>query len=156
MISNHVLSKAAVVFLILPACYTQRPLETPVPSPTTRIIARVTDSGAVALGSSVGPGALEVEGVVATADEAVWNLNVLRVDYRGGSSVIWNRELVSFPRNALSNVNVTRVDKRRSWLTAGLITAGAFLAARLFNQLGADENTGTDPTPQNTRIPGGT
>ena len=145
MTSSRVYSKAAVLSLSLTACYTQRPLVTPVPGPATRIIAQVTDSGAVAIGGPVGAGALEVEGIVATADATVWNLNLLRVDYRGGTSVVWNRELVSFPRNALSNVSEKRLSKRRSWLVAGLVTAGAFLASRMFSQLGADEGNGTEP-----------
>lgn len=150
MTANRIFSRAALLFLGVAACYTQRPLETPVPAPATRIIARVTDSGAVAIGGPVGPGALEVEGVVATADETVWNLNLLRVDYRGGTSVVWNRELVSFPRNALSNVSEKKLNKPRSWLAAGLITAGAFLASRMFSQLGADEDGGGGvPPPPN-------
>jgi hypothetical protein len=149
MISSRVIARAAILFVGLTACYTQQPLETPVPAPATRIIARVTDSGAVALGGAVGSGALEVEGVVATADEVAWNLNLVRVDYRGGTSVIWNRELVTFPRNMLSNVSEKKVSKPRSWLAAGLLTAGAFLASRLFSQLGGDEEGGGEPTPQN-------
>lgn len=135
--------------LALTACYTQQPLGTAVPAPTTRIIARLTDSGAVAVGPSVGPGALEIEGVVATADEAAWNLNLLRVGYRGGSSVIWNRELVSFPRNSLAFVTEKKVSRSRSWLAAGLVAAGAILASQLFSHRGADEPGGGEPPPQN-------
>lgn len=149
MIYSHVIARAAILVAALTACYTRQPLETAVPAPATRIIARVTDSGAVALGGAVGPGALEVEGVVATADEVAWNLNLLRVDYRGGSSVIWNRELVSFPRSMLSNVSEKKVNKPRSWMAAGLIAAGTFLASRLFSQLGGGEEGGGEPTPQN-------
>jgi hypothetical protein len=147
MISTR--SKIAAVFVVLTGCYTQQPLETSVPAPATRIIARVTDSGAVAIGGPVGSGALEVEGVVARADDTVWQLNLTRVDYRGGTSVIWNRELVSFPRNALSNVTVKTVSRSRSWLTAGLITAGAIIASRLFTHLGADQEPDGGGIPQN-------
>ena len=137
------------------ACYTQRPLETLVPAPATRVIARVTDSGAVAIGSTVGPGAVEVEGLVASADATEWRLNLLRVEYRGGTSTLWNREPVVFPRNALTDATERRVSKSRSWMAAGLIAAGAFLASRLFSEIGSDENKPIDPTPQNIRIPGG-
>jgi len=149
MSRGFVTSKAAALFLVLTACYTQRPLETPIPTPATRIVAQVTDSGAVAVGTSVGPGASEVEGVVTTADAAVWNLSLVRVDYRGGNSVIWNREQVSFPRYALSNPTEKRVDKARSWMAAGLITLGAFLAGRMFSQLAADSGGEPEPPPPN-------
>lgn len=132
-------------------CYIQRPLETAIPAPATRIVAQLTDSGAVAVGSRLGPGAVEVEGVVATADESAWNLNLLRVDYRGGTSNTWNRELVTFPRFALSNATERRVDKTRSWLMAGLIGAGAILASQLFSEFSSGEGDDGDPTPQNIR-----
>jgi hypothetical protein len=150
MSSSLVICRSALLFLTVTACYTQRPLESAVPAPATRIIARVTDSGAVAIGGPVGPGALEVEGIVATADEAVWNVNLTRVDYRGGSSVVWNKELVAFPRNALSHVNVKRVSKSRSWMAAGLIAASAFLASRMFSEIGASgDGPGGGENPPN-------
>jgi hypothetical protein len=132
-------------------CYVQQPLENPIPSPSTRIVAQVTDSGAVAVGNRLGPGAVEVEGVVSTANESAWNLNLLRVSYRGGTSSTWNRELVTFPRFALSNATERRVNKTRSWLMAGLIGAGAILASQLFSEFSSGEGDDPDPTPQNTR-----
>ena len=132
------------------ACYVQRPLETPVPAPQMRIVAQVTDSGAVAVGSRLGPGAVQVEGVVATADESAWNLKLLRVDYRGGTSNTWNRELVTFPRFALSNATERRVNKTRSWLLAGLIGAGAILASQLFSEFSSGEGDDGEQPPQNT------
>ena len=132
------------------ACYVQRPLATPIPAPHTRIVAQVTDSGAVAVGSRLGPGAVQVEGVVATADESAWNVNLLRVDYRGGTSNTWNRELVTFPRFALSNATERRVNKTRSWLLAGMIGAGAILASRLFSEFSSGEGDDGEQPPQNT------
>ena len=133
------------------ACYVQRPLDNPIPAPSTRIVAQVTDSGAVAVGNRLGPGAMEVEGVVSTADESSWNLNMLRVSYRGGTSSAWNREVVTFPRFALSNATERRLDKPRSWIVAGLIGAGAILASQLFSEFSSGEGEGEEPTPQNTR-----
>jgi hypothetical protein len=135
-------------------CYVQQPIETAIPAPATRIVAQLTDSGAVAVGGRLGPGAVEVEGVVASADESAWNLNLLRVSYRGGTSSTWNKELVSFPRFALSNATERHVDKTRSWVVAGLIGAGAILASRLFSESGSGggDGDGGGPTPQSTRV----
>jgi hypothetical protein len=52
----------------LTACYTERPVTSPSPLPSSRIIAQVTDTGAVAMASAIGVAALEVEGIVADAD----------------------------------------------------------------------------------------
>ena len=132
-------------------CYMQRPLATPVPAPSTRIVAQLTDSGAVAVGSRLGPGAVEVEGVVSNASESSWDLNLLRVSYRGGTSNTWNRELVSFPRFALSNATERRVNKTRSWLVAGLIGVGAVLMSQAFSEFGSGEPGNGEPNPQNIR-----
>ena len=155
MISKDSFARVLPTALLLSACYTQRPLERIVPVPATRIIAKVTDSGTVVMGGRIGPGAEEVEGVVATADENVWELRLLRVDQRGGASVLWNSELVSFPRYALTSPNEKRLDKTKSWMAAGLIAVGAFVAARLFQASGADEDTSKPPPPPLILIPGG-
>ena len=134
---------------LLTACYTQRPLTTAVPAATTRIVAQVTDSGVVAMSNAIGAGATEVEGVVAAADATSWDLQVIRVDYRGGTSVLWNREPVNFPRYTLTRATERTLDKKKSWLAGGLITAGALLAARVFGAFGFGDNPGTDPPPPN-------
>jgi hypothetical protein len=152
---NQSVRYAAPVFVFLGACYTAHPLETPLPQPAATIVAEVTDSGVVAMANAIGPGAEEVEGVVSSADANTWNLNLVRVDHRGGSSVMWNHELVPFPRYALTSVSEKRFDRGKSWLAGGLIAAGAFAVAKAFHALGADENKEPTPIPPTTRIPGG-
>jgi len=152
---NHSVRFAAPVLMFLGACYTEHPLETAVPQPAATIIAQVTDSGTVAMANAIGPGAEEVEGVVSTADASAWSLNLIRVDHRGGFSVMWSHELVTFPRYALTSVNEKKFDRGKSWLAGGLIAAGAFAVAKAFHALGADENKQPTPIPPTTRIPGG-
>lgn len=147
---------ALIPCLLLGACYKRQPLATATPAPSTRIVAELTDTGTVVMGNSIGPGALEVEGVVSRATEAEWTLYVLRVDHRDGRSIAWNRELVSFPRAALSSPSVVVLDTRRSWLAAGATVAGAFLLARAFQLLGADDDDrdGGGPPPQELIVAG--
>jgi hypothetical protein len=140
---------AAGLVPLLAACYTQGPLTAPVPAPGTRIVAQVTDSGVVALSNALGPGAVEVEGEIAAAQANSWDLRVVRVDYRGGTSVLWNRELVSVPRSMLVQPIERRFNKRKSWFAAGLITATALLAARLVGVIGPGENIEKPPPPPN-------
>lgn len=144
----------ALLASISAGCYVQQPLETAIPAPATRVVAQLTDSGSVVVGGRLGPGAVEVEGVVASANESAWNLNLLRVSYRGGTSSTWNREMVSFPRFALSHASERHLDKTRSWLAAGLIGAGAILASRVFSasNAGGGDGEGSGPTPQNSRL----
>ena len=129
-------------------CYTHRPLSTPVPTPETRVVAQVTDTGAVVLASDIGPGALEVEGVVAEADAETWKLQLTRVTQRDGTSSMWSRELVAFPRYALTNAREKRLDKNRSWIVAGVLTAAVITVTLLFGSvLGGEENGGSPEPP---------
>ena len=141
---------------LLVGCYSLAPLETPMPSPDTRIVATVTDSGAAALSNSIGPGATEIEGIVSEADGAQWKIRLLRVDTRFGGTSAWDREVVTFPRFALMQPRVKVLDRRKSFLAGGGIVLGAFLAARLFSGLAADEPPGGGPVPPAIRlVPGG-
>ena len=134
---------------LLAACYTQTPLPSPTPAPETRIVAQITDTGVLAMSNAIGPQATEVEGIVAGADASSWDLRMLRVEYRNGQSVEWKRELVRFPRSALSQATERRFSKRRSWIMAGLLTSTAFLAARFLGVIGGGDNTDKPPPPPN-------
>lgn len=138
---------AVALIPLLAACYTQQPLDMPVPAPDMRIVAEVTDTGRVAMSNALGPGAMEVEGIVAGADATSWDLRMLRVDYRGGQSVLWNKELVRFPRAAVTNASGRRFSNKRSWLMAGLITSSALLAARFLGVLGGGGSPDNQPPP---------
>jgi predicted small lipoprotein YifL len=157
MILNRELrgSVALALLVSLTACYTQRPLEVPVPTASTRIVASVSDSGTVAMSNAIGPGAVEIEGVVAAADADVWNLHLMRVEHRDGRSIPWNRELVSFPRNALARPMERRLDRTKSWLAAAGIAAAALIVGRVFQTLATDDRRGGDPPPLESVIPAG-
>jgi hypothetical protein len=126
-----------------------------VPAPATRIVATMTDSGVVAMGNAIGPGSTEIEGIVVSADADQWTLEMLRVDHRGGTSVAWNREQVTFPRQALTNVSERTLDKKRSWLAAGLVAASAVLAGGLFGAITGGEEGGEPPVPTENVTRGG-
>jgi len=129
------------------ACYSHRPLATAVPAPATRIVAQVTDSGVVAMANAIGPGAVEVEGIVAEADGNAWRLHLLRVEQRSGASTAWNREVVSFPRNALTNARERKLDKGRSWGLAAILAAGALAIGLLLGPAISGQDTPPTPIP---------
>jgi hypothetical protein len=157
MYSNGLFRRSVALGLMvsLAGCYTQRPLALAVPAPATRIVATVTDEGVVAMSNAIGPGSTEVEGIVVSANAETWTLQMLRVNHRGGQSVIWNREEVAFPRAALANVTERRLDKKRSWMTAGLITASALLVGGLFGVITGGEGGEEPPIPTENVVPAG-
>jgi hypothetical protein len=131
----------------LTACYVQQPLTSSVPTPSTRVTALLTDTGTLVMGNAIGVGALSIEGIIASADQTTWRLHLLRVDHRGGTSIPWTRELVTFPRYTLTNITEKRLSKRRSWLAAGVVTVTAFLASRVFAHIGGGEDPPDPPPP---------
>jgi hypothetical protein len=129
------------------ACYVQRPVTTVVPGPSTRIIALVTDTGSVVMSNAIGPAATEVEGIMVDTDGNNWRLQMLRVDQRGGFSTRWNREIVTFPRFALTNVTQKVLDKKRSWLFAGLAALVVFGSTLFLGQAIGGGDPDPDPPP---------
>src|SRR5688572_2697068 len=135
------------------ACYTARPLATGVPAPATRVRAELTDSGTVAMGGLIGPGALSVEGLVSSADANAWSLSLTSVEHRDGRRVRWGGETVRFPRLALTAATEKRIDKPRSVLAAGLILSAAVVASYMFTSGGSDTGSEGGPIPPASRIP---
>ena len=149
-LNTNVRRAAALIYLLTQAaCYTARPLDVGIPAPNTRVIAQLTDSGTVAMANALGPGGVEVEGIVESADASGWTLRMLRVDQRGGISTLWNREAVTFPRYTLTRLTEKRIDRKKSWAFAGLLTAAVVIAGRAFGVFTiGSEPVGPPPPPQ--------
>lgn len=140
----------------LAACYTVQPLRTTAPSPETRVVAHLTDEGIVEMAPQIGSGALEVEGIVASATDAEWKLELTRVEHRDGQSVPWKREPVTFPRRVLDAVEEHRFDRGRSYAFAVGITLGAFVMARLVQiAIGEGDRLPPGGEPPALRVPVG-
>jgi hypothetical protein len=137
----------AASLLAAGACYNEVPLGMAVPAPESRVIAKVTDVGAQRLEGSIGPGATEIEGIVESATDSAWRIRLLRVDQVGGMSTAWNRELVTFPRFALTSPSTKQVSKTKSWVFAGAVTVGAVLAATAFSGWAEADPRGGDGEP---------
>jgi hypothetical protein len=150
MIRNRGVRKV-VVFVTLSAfstaCYVQRPLVTAVPSTLSRIVALVTDTGSVVMSNAIGPAAVEIEGIVVEANAESWTLQMLRVEQRGGFSTRWNREVVTFPRFALTSAGTRVLDKRRSWLFAAAVVAAILGSMLFYGDLVGGGGPDPDPPP---------
>lgn len=136
---------AMAIGLLASGCYSTRALPSATPAPETRIIAEVPADASARLEPAIGRNAAAIEGVVSEIRDGEWELRLLRVDYRQGPSVFWNRELVVFPAGTLVSVRERRLDTMRTVLLAGGITVGAALVARLAGSGGF--LTGRDPDP---------
>jgi hypothetical protein len=119
------------------------------PAPATRIVATLSPAGAEALAATIGADAVEVEGHVVRWSDTEAELELVRVDYRGPRSVLWNRERVVFPVTALRDVRQRTLDTRRTAAFVGAVATTVTVLAIIFFRFvgGSDEggNGGTDP-----------
>jgi hypothetical protein len=144
LLNRNLVSVLTAAFAVS-GCYRHVPIATPAAS--TRIIAQVTDTGSVVMANAIGAAATEIEGVLAGVADEAWRIQLVRVDHRGGMSSMWRREEVAFPRIALTNVREKRLDKKRSWLMAGALTAGVVLLSKAFGGLAFGGSTDGEPPP---------
>jgi hypothetical protein len=118
--------------LLLSGCYSVTPVPPTGPAPGARIRAELTREGAARMASEIGSGVTWVDGIAARVGERDWEISMVRARMAGGSDVVWNREVVRFPVEVMGPVTERRFQKRRSYATAGAVTAAVLLAGRLF------------------------
>jgi hypothetical protein len=135
------------------ACYKEQPLEQLPPPPATRVIADLTDAGTLEMGKVIGDGALQVEGVVSTANDQAWTLEMVRVNHRDGRAIDWNHEAVTFPASLLTRPTMKVLDKKRSWMAGGAILAAAIIVSQVFDLTGSPDEEDQGEQPQQILIP---
>jgi hypothetical protein len=106
-------------------------------------------AGAEQMERWIGPDAVEVEGRVVRWDDTEAELALLRVDYRGSRSTLWNRERVVFPTAAFRDIRQRRLDTGRTAAFVGSVaTAATVLAVIFFRFVGTSEDgSGGGPDP---------
>lgn len=127
-------------------CYTYRPIWTGEPAPGSVITFGLTDRGRVALSDRLGPGARNVTGLLASATDSVYVINVSRVTYIDGDRVAkWNGEPVDVSRQDVSGVAERQLSKSRSWLAAGIVAGALGVATALVIKGTAGPDPSTKP-----------
>lgn len=122
----------AGAFTLLAACYRLTPVDAT--SPPTGMDVRLTlsDAGAVAMAPLIGPRIEAVEGRVLQAPDSAYVLAVQSVIARGGRTMTWSQERLSIPRTAVASVRTRTLDRKRTWLAAGLTVVGALALGEAF------------------------
>lgn len=132
----------------LSGCYSMAPIPPSGPEPGTRIYAELTRPGAAQMAPQIGSGVMSVEGFATRVGPEEWDISLVSARMVGGSDVEWNREVVRFPVSALNTVSTRKFQRQRSYVAAGIITAVALIAARLFGEgLFSDGDGDDDSTP---------
>lgn len=126
----HRVRAGAALLLLLPSiggCYRYVPVSETSPTTGTDIAVGISDRGRVALFSQLGPGVRRLRGRLMRMTDSALVLGVSAVEYVGAASAAqWTGEVVSVPREYVTDVGERRLSRTRSWLMAGVV---ALLAA---------------------------
>lgn len=149
------LSSLVLVSLAV-GCYTLQPTGGVTPPPGTIIGLDINDVGRVALGGSMGPSILRVEGRLVSKDSGEYVLAVTDVHLLDGEDQVWSGEMVHVKSEYVSSTLERRLSVGRS-IALGAIGVGAVAALATASLAGfgntdrQTENTGD--TSQARRIP---
>lgn len=125
------------------ACYTNTPVVA-APVPGARLDLELNDRGRVGLGENVGPAAITVEGLLQSQTDSAYTIRVASVVYVNGQSNKWNGEPLTVQKDFVKDVSERRFSRGKSFLAAGIVTAGVLAFALSRNLLGAG-NADRDP-----------
>lgn len=133
-------------------CYRYTPLETGVPPVGETVELQISDRGRVELGHRFGRGVAKIEGRLTSVTAEQYELTVAAVSFLSGETSRWSGESIRLARDVVETAAVRRLDKRRSWITAAVVTVGVtvFIATR---GLIVDFFGNTDDSPPTTEPP---
>lgn len=101
------------------------PVGASAPAGGDRVRLALTDSGAVALASQLGPATEEVSGRVLGDSAGAYRLSVLGTRRRGGVEMDWRGEQVKIPRILVARAEERRFSRKRTVLASVALVAVA-------------------------------
>ena len=130
--------------VLLSACYTYVPVQSPTPAVGEAVSLEITDQGRVALAERLGPGVLRIEGRVLGMEGEQILLSVGRIVQVNGQVNLWSGESMRLDRAVVGRTQTRRIDQRRTWMAvaATAIAVGVLVAVA---DLGGFFDGGDDP-----------
>ena len=125
----HVL--ALTLAASLSGCYKLTPVAG-TPSAGLEVRLSLSDEGSVRMASQIGPRIAAIDGRVLESRDTAIVLAVQSVVAQGGRSMAWSQERLSVPRSAVASVRTRTLDRKRTWIVAGLTIVGAVALGEAF------------------------
>jgi hypothetical protein len=128
------LRRVLTMSLLLPTlagCYRLTPIEG---AATTgqEVRLSLSDEGSARMAPMIGPRIAAIDGRILETADTAYTLAVTAVVGQGGRSMAWSNERLSVPRAAVSSVRTRTLDRKRSWIVAGLGIVGAIALGDVF------------------------
>lgn len=138
---------AALVFLV--GCYSLQPAMGTIPQPGNVIGLDINDAGRVALGGSMGPEIIQLEGRLISRDASEYVVGVSTVRLLRGGEQVWRGEAVHIKKEFVSVVYERKLSKTRT-IIAGAAGVGlvALIGSRSLGGLWTPE----DPPGQSDTV----
>jgi len=92
----------------------------------------LSDEGSVRLAPMIGPRIEAIDGRIMEASDTALVVGVEAVVAQGGRSMNWNMERLTVQRAAVSSIRTRTLDRRKSWIVAGLGVVGAIALGEVF------------------------
>ena len=129
--SLSVLGTCVLLFLTA-SCYRLSATEGGAPTVGRELVLELSDRGALELAPQLGAQLRSVTGRVNAFGDDGYRVAVTQTDSRGGVETLWRGEEAAIRRDYVLSVAERRLDKRRSWIVAGLSALGVILAGQAF------------------------
>lgn len=136
--------------MFLTGCYVLQPVRGAGPVPGTRMALEVNDAGRLAMGSTMGPEVVHVEGRLISKQNDAYELAVLSVRLISGGTQVWSGERVSIRTEHVSRAFERQYSKSRSVAAGAVAVAGVYAIVRSRNLFGLGKPD--DPIPPDAMI----
>ncbi|MBL8961974.1 MAG: hypothetical protein JNJ98_19080 [Gemmatimonadetes bacterium] len=120
-------------------CYRSVPIEPSATVPGREVVVVLTPRGSLELAPLLGAQVNSVSGRLVDVTPTAFRLSVSSTSARGGMETLWKGETADVLREYAAAVSERRIDKKRSWIVAGLTVLGVMVAGEAFGI-----NTGLD------------
>jgi hypothetical protein len=118
--------------LAVASCYRFSPIPGVTPDRGQEVRLELTDEGSVRMAPMIGPRIGAIDGKVIEPGDTAIVLAVQAVVAQSGRSMNWSDERLTVPRSAVSSVRTRTLDRKRSWIAAGLTVVGAIALGEVF------------------------
>lgn len=132
MRTSLVVVRLLPMLLAFASCYRFTPIEGATPERGLEVRLALSDEGSVRMAPMIGPRISAIDGRVLEAGDTAIVLAVQSVVAQGGRTMGWSQERLSVPRMAVASVRTRTLDRKRSWILAGLTVVGAIALGEAF------------------------
>ena len=129
---SSTLVRVLLPVVALASCYRFTPLEGGTPTRGEEVRLALSDEGSVRMAPMIGPRISAIDGRVLESGDTAIVLAVQSVVAQGGRAMNWSQERLAVPRTAVVSVRTRTLDRKRSWILAGLTVVGAIALGEAF------------------------